>query len=252
MKGTLASATSIRIGAVAIAVCVVARLYAEVRLRRWQREQQQPFEAPPEPLSWGLRSYVGTVETDDPEGVAIRVIYESAGEVAPHRAWGGCPAEARPFTLVLAGTGARVWVTPEERYGLRVVSAEHRASPDRQREHVVRAGDRVVVSGLLVPARGAVAGYRGNPQDFTLRPPDGGELLITSEPWHRQQREGERFAVRLGDALWSVPAILHIVFALLDRGQERWPDALSVTAFLLATLTIVGPLTVVGELRQRR
>lgn len=252
MKGTLASLTSIWIGGAAIAVCVVARLYAAARLRRWRREQGAPFEAPPEPLEWGLRAYVGTVETDAPDGVAIRVLCGSAGEVAPHRAWGDSAAEAHPFTLTISGNGVRVWVDPEEHYCLRVASIEHRTSPSRQREHLVRAGDRVLVSGLLVPAGRAEGGYRGPGHDFTLRPPDGGELSITSEAFLRAAAREERAIVTCADLTWGIPALAHVALAWLDRGRERWANALSVSAFLLAMIVVVGSLTAVGEARKRR
>lgn len=251
MKGTLDSRTSIGIGGVVIAVCVVARLYAAARQHRRVRAQQAAFEAPPEPLEWGLRTYAGTVETDAPEGVAIRVISPSAGEVAPHRTGSDGSAEARPFTLVLSGTGARVWVDPEERYCLRVASTEHRPPPEPQQAHVVRAGDRVIVSGLLVPTRPAQGGYRGQPHDFTLRPPDGGELEITSEASQRAAAREAHVIIALVDVLWGVPALAHIAFAWLDRGQERWPNALSVTAIVLATIVIVGSFSVVAERRER-
>ncbi|MFT3769483.1 MAG: hypothetical protein QM820_28940 [Minicystis sp.] len=252
MKGTLASLMSIWIGGAAIAVCVVARLYAAVRLHRWRREQRAPFEAPLEPLERGLRAYVGTVETDAPEGVAIRVLYGSAGEVAPHRAWGNSATEAHPFTLAISGTDARVWVDPEERYCLRVVSTEHRTSPNPQRAHLVRAGDRVLVSGLLVPARRAEGGYRGSGHDFTLRPPDGGEISITSEAFLRAAAREAGGIVTCADITWGVPALAHVALAWLDRGRERWPNALSVTAFLLAMIVIVGSLAAVRERRKRR
>lgn len=252
MKELLESHTSMALGATGIVVSVLARLYTEVRLRRWRRELLRPFEDPPESLERGLRSFVGTVETDDSEGIVIRVIYPSAEEVAPHRARDCSFDEARGFTLVLSATDARVWVEPEERYCLRVVSTEHQGPPEPQRAHIVRAGDRVLVSGLLVPARRAEGGYRGPAHDFTLRPPDGGELEITSEAFQRAAAREARVIVACVDVIWGAPALAHLAFTWLDRGQNRWPNALLVTAILLWSIVVIGSLSAIGEIRRKR
>lgn len=242
MKLPLDSLTAISIGATGIVIGVVGLLYAEVRLWRERREQQRPYKDPPEPLERGLRSYLGTVETDDPEGIAIQAFHSnhSGGEAVRPCRWkswqeeAGYSAEASPFTLVVSGTGVRVRVDPQDRYVILAISKEQPEGSKVRWLCTIRAGDRVVVSGMLRRTAPGQGGYRGGAHDFTLGPPDGGELSITSEEWHKQLWKAQRLILHvIMDIFWGLPALVHIVLACLDDGQDRWPFGLLITAVLV-------------------
>ena len=241
MKLPLDSHTSIALGLTGIVVGVVGWLYAEWRLWCERREQQRLYKAPPEPLEWGLRSYLGTVETDDPEGIAIRALHSndsSVQAIVPCRwkSWqeeNGNSAEASPFTLVVSGTEVRVRVDPQDRYEILAVSKEQPEGSKCRWLCTIRAGERVVVSGMLRRAAPGQSGYRGGAHDFTLGPPDGGELSITSEEWHKLDWTGARVFLLILNAIWGLPALPHIILACLDDGQERWDRELMITAVLV-------------------
>ena len=241
MKLPLDSLTAISIGATGIVVGVVGWLYVERRLWRERREQQRLYKAPPEPLERGLHSYLGTVETDDPEGIAIRALHSNQSgveAVTPCRwkSWqeeNGYSAEASHFTLVVSGTGVRVRVDPQNRYEILAVSKEQPEGSKCRWLCTIRAGERVVVSGMLRRAAPGQSGYRGGAHDFTLGPPDGGELSITSEELHKREWRGYPVFVIGLNLLWGLPALPHIVLACLDDRQERWPFGLLTTAVLV-------------------
>lgn len=173
---------------VVLLACAAARLAIEAHRRRRAPTRDRRFDEPgPSHLRAGFATLAGTVETDDPGGVPIRACARYGG--IAH-----CPGEppyaVPPFTLVVAGTGARVRVQPEGDVAL--VGAAEGESTGPASKHdgplafTLRPGERVIVTGTLAPWLRVVTGYRSDAHHFVLRAPRGGALEI----------ERERFAGR--------------------------------------------------------
>jgi len=99
--------------------------------------------------------------------------------------------DARPFTLVLHGTGIRVDVLPA---GRPILLAQGEIDPMGERQRVLTAvlrhGERARVAGSLAADGGETEGYREAPRRFVL-----------------QGQEGERLRVEAESALSTDPAI---------------------------------------------
>jgi hypothetical protein len=234
-------------GLAVIALYIAARLSMEARRHRRLRASRLRFTEPGLPrLSPGLTTIAGVVETDEPEGVAIRLCapYESfALDPSGEPRWRIWAAEAErsfevhAFTLV-AGGGVRVRVQPDEDVNLlswpESVSPKVASLAVRQHAIVLRAGERVLVSGVLACSSPSAGAYRGEEHAFVLHAPRGGSLVIEAEPFAVCRDRMPRTFRRIGDATFAAVALAHL--GLLVTAPD--PAVMFITVLLMLVIAL--------------
>lgn len=238
------------VGITYLVLYVVARLAIEALRRRRLRTAVRRFTEPgPARLSPGPTTLAGTVETDEPEGVAIRFVapYRSfALDTKGELRWGLHADEAErsyeihPFTLVVAGTGARVRIKPEEDVNLLSWPERAKAEPEPPTDSTryaltLRAGERVLVSGLLARTSPSSAGYRGDEHDFVIHTPREGALVIEAEHFVVGRDGAPRGLRRTGDVIFAAVAPVHLILVLVDWAGTPLPTGVFATMSFMAT-----------------
>lgn len=212
-------------GVVVIALYIAVRCSMEALRRRRLRASALRFSEPgPARLSPGLTTLAGTVETDEPEGVAIRLcapgrsfVFQPVGEPRwdIHATEAERSFEVHPFTLVVAGTGVRVRVRPDANVNLlswpESVGPETDIASERTHALTLHAGERVLVSGMLAPMSPGSAAYRGGEHELVLQAPRGGALVIEAEYFAARRDRTPRMFRRIGDVIFGVVAVSHLV-----------------------------------------
>lgn len=153
------------------------------------------------PLAEGPATLAGVVRADPPAepALAMRFVAGVMGFSRGLSPWSTVAsleshsATARPFDLVLHGSGDRVRVAPTDQAHLAAlaVPAESGGSAGRSKrpfEAQLRDGERASVTGELfrVGESGEKAAYRGRSHEFELRGFEGGRLRVESESAARQ------------------------------------------------------------------
>lgn len=223
------------LGFAIIAVYVVVRAFMEIRRARRMRASRRRFTEPGPPrLTPGLTTLAGVVETDEPEGVALRLVTSYDGFALEREGglrWGiyadpGDPSrEIHPFTLVVAGTGARVRVRPEEDVNLLSWPEKVGEVTGRLMTHPfalsLHAGERVLVCGMLAASSAHATAYRGDEHPFILHAPREGSLVIESEHFAVRFERRHRLFRRIGDISFAVIALVHLILASAGL-HGRW------------------------------
>ena len=165
-----------------------SRLAATIAAVRRARAARRRFSEPaPAELHAGPVDLTGTVETEPPDTPAITVRLRQRAFSAgiprnPALDWKEQErtVEARPFSLVLPGTGVRVEVLPGERPHLLARSLlTVTESGERVLSASLQHGESACVTGVLAAAADEdAAGYREAPHRFALQAAEGERLRV--------------------------------------------------------------------------
>jgi hypothetical protein len=210
-------------GAVLLALYLGATLLdAARRRRRLRAARRRFFEPAPDPLPAGLVTVAGTVATDALDGVAIRALAGGKGwslfpDGSPRWHHGSdLPTfEVHPFALVLNGSGARVPVVFEPGSNLlgwpEMIPSPRTPAVERIRELSLRAGQRVVVDGLLAPGDPEMAVYREAEPALVLRGHGGGCLVIETEDFAGRLEREARLVRSVRSVIAGTGALFYLV-----------------------------------------
>jgi hypothetical protein len=211
---------------------LIFRLIRTLRRRRRARDfRERVNRVSPPGLAPGSIELAGTVEADDSgPPLSVRIVQRGVRVWTLHGPglwqWreSARTVVARPFTLVLHGTGARVRIDCDERVVLQaradvVAAMDDADTGGRTWDARVRQGERVAITGNLVAdgivTAGESEGYRGASEHHALilRAGDGERLRVVAESAGVEEDRILAGRYRNLDLLGAALALLFVVAA---------------------------------------
>jgi hypothetical protein len=246
---------TLSVGIAAIALAFLAVGFVARLVVGWQRAQavRRRVAAPaPARLQAGPMVLAGTVEPEAPGGAAITVRIAQLGTRVSRgksSTWEwrerGRTVDARPFTLVLHGTGERVRVLPGERPLLRAradVTREWATKGTRERTWVATLGrrERARIEGVLAPVPGEGKGYRTSTGPLALQAPEGGRLIVEAESAAYEHDRSAAARRRTVDRLllfFGLPVAVLLPLVAVASNTDDAPQMEGAFLFAFALLT---------------